>query len=104
MTQAAAPDLRDREPETTVELLVAALRATGLSARELARRLRIRDENALNLDRHRGKLTPTHAAAVAKLLNKDADLWFTVAAIEKEPESTLKQEAMKRLLQRVQNS
>jgi hypothetical protein len=83
-------------PKNTIGLLDFALEG-GDSTREIARRIGL-SSNTLNVARHRGRLSPTAAGALATYLGKDPVLWTAMAAIEAEPPSPLRDQLMARLM------
>jgi transposase-like protein len=82
-------------PETSLDLLRFALEG-GDSSRELSRRLGL-NPNALNLARHRGRLSPTAAGALAAHVGLDPTYWTAIAAMEAEPDSAQKTSLLQRL-------
>lgn len=77
----------------TMELLDKALKEA--SAYEWQRRLGL-SEQALGVSKHRGRLSPAIAGALAEQLGEDVDRWIVVAALEGERESACKDRMVQR--------
>lgn len=73
--------------KTTMDLLDKALSPeTGISAAEWCRQLGI-NRTGLAVARARGRLSPTVAGNLARLLGLSQQKWIAIAALEAEPES-----------------
>ena len=81
---------------TTMELLERALKTEGMSAAEWCRQLGI-NRTGLAVARARGRLSPTVAGNLARLLGEDEERWIAIAAIEGEPESYGKQKIISQM-------
>jgi len=79
---------------TTMDLFEHAL--THHKAAEWARRLNL-TESAFSQAKKRGRLSPTLAGELAANIGEDPREWITIAALEAEPDSPLKQDLVKRL-------
>lgn len=73
------------ETKTTMHLLHQAL-AQDPNASTWARHLGL-SRAALSIARARGRLSPTVAGNLARLLGEDVDKWVVIAALEAEPAS-----------------
>lgn len=90
------------QPEKSIDLLQTALEG-GDTTRELSRKLGM-NSNALNVARHRGRLSPTAAGALATYIGHDTALWTAIAALEAEPPSEQQRSLLTKLLAKARNS
>ncbi len=81
--------------ETTMDLLDRAL-AQGMTKAQWCRNLDI-NRTALNVAQIRGRLSPTVAGNLARLLGEDEEKWIAIAALEAEPDSYAKSKLLTRL-------
>jgi hypothetical protein len=54
-------------------------------------------KSTLAVAKHRGRLAPAVAGAIAMKLGEDTTKWIAIAALEAEPESSYKQQLMTRI-------
>ncbi|MDM0027778.1 hypothetical protein [Variovorax saccharolyticus] len=69
---------------------------------EWARRLNV-TEAAFSQAKKRGRLSPTLAGELAANIGEDPRDWITIAALEAEPDSPLKDDLIKRIARRVRS-
>lgn len=77
----------------TMELLEKAL--SKASAYEWQRRLGL-SEQALGVSKHRGRLSPAIAGALAEQMGEDVDKWIVIAALEGERDSACRDRMLER--------
>jgi plasmid maintenance system antidote protein VapI len=83
--------------QSTMELLDKALsNRYEMSATDWCKQLQI-NRTALSVSRARGRLSPTVAGNLARLLGEDEERWIAIAAIEAEPESYGKNKIISRM-------
>ncbi len=80
---------------TTMQLLDTALRVDP-SAAAWCKKLGV-SRNTLAVAKVRGRLSPTIAGSIAKELGQDERDWISLAALEAEPPSNMRDTLMKRL-------
>lgn len=80
---------------TSIELLDKALEG-GDTQRELSRKLGM-TSSTLSVARHRKRLSPTAAGALAAYIGADVPLWTALAALEAEPPSQQRDSLFKKL-------
>ena len=74
---------------TTMDLLGKALNERNMSQAEWCRQLQM-NRTALAVSKVRGRLSPTVAGNLARLLGEPVEHWIAVAALEAEPASPAK--------------
>ena len=77
----------------TMDLLDKALQQAN--ANEWNRRLGL-SEQAIYVSKHRGRLSPAIAGALAEQLGEDVDRWIVIAALEGERDSACKDRMVQR--------
>jgi plasmid maintenance system antidote protein VapI len=82
--------------DSTMDLLNRALTERELSQTEWCRELQV-NRTALAVAKMRGRLSPTLAGNVARLMGEDVEHWITIAALEAEPDSKGKQTLVRKL-------
>lgn len=80
--------------DSTLTLLDKAL-AMNTNASEWCRQLEV-SRTALAVARSRGRLSPTIAGNLARLMGEPVEHWIAVAALEAEPESKAKHTLLKK--------
>lgn len=81
--------------KTTMDLLDIALgdKYPGISAAQWCRNLEV-NRTALAVSRARGRLSPTVAGNLARLLGEPVEKWVAIAALEAEPDTYGKNKLM----------
>jgi plasmid maintenance system antidote protein VapI len=79
------PEIRRPVMNASLDLLDRALKQNGTQA-DWCRELHV-NRNALGIARARGRLSPTIAGNLARLLGEDPTYWTALAALEAEPDS-----------------
>lgn len=81
--------------KTTMDLLDKAFsdQYKGMTAAEWCRQLQV-NRTALAVSRARGRLSPTVAGNLARLLGEPVEKWVAIAALEAEPETYGQQKLM----------
>jgi hypothetical protein len=86
---------RSKNMQTTMELFTKALKFQP-SAEAWCKDLKL-SRSALAVAKHRGRLAPAVAGAIAMKLGENAPKWIAIAAMEAEPESSTKKALMRQL-------
>lgn len=80
--------------QSTMDLLTKALDPKlGMNASQWCEKLGM-NRSGLAVAKTRGRLSPTIAGKIALSLGDDPQKWIAIAALEAEPESTLKEEIL----------
>lgn len=72
--------------QTTMELLQTALTTREMNASQWCENLQM-SRSALAVAKVRGRLSPTIAGNLARLMGEDETTWIAIAAMEAEPDS-----------------
>lgn len=81
--------------QTTMDLLNRALTEREISQAEWCKQLEV-NRTALAVARLRGRLSPTIAGNIARLMGEPVEHWIAVAALEAEPDSKGKQTLLRK--------